>query len=120
MYTGIHERKIDSKRRLVFPNSYKNDEELTYLVLRRDSLDNLFLFGGLEDVIEKNIPEISVVLGSPIIEFYPDNHGRVLLPKFLISFITDSERNTVILGNGDYFSVYSPEKARKILESFEN
>jgi MraZ protein len=119
MFYGQFEHTIDEKGRLTIPSRYR--EEL--------SSDTLVLTTGFEHSLIVLTPEIFSIVSNqvrskPITnptsrqfrryffshaqELEIDKTGRILLPAFLreTANLTDS---AVLVGNGDYFELWSPE-----------
>jgi len=119
MFYGQFEHTIDEKGRLTIPSRYR--EEL--------SSDTLVLTTGFEHSLIVLTPEIFSIVSNqvrskPITnptsrqfrryffshaqELEIDKNGRILLPAFLreTANLTDS---AVLVGNGDYFELWSPE-----------
>jgi len=120
MFLGQYEHSIDEKGRLTIPSRYR--EELT---------DNvLILTTGFDNSLMALPPELFRIVSQqmrskPITdptsrqfrrlffsnaqELEIDKTGRVLLPSFLRDSANLVE-NAVLVGNGEYFELWSPER----------
>jgi len=120
MFLGQYEHSIDEKGRLTIPSRYR--EELT---------DNvLILTTGFDNSLMALPPELFKIVSQqmrskPITdptsrqfrrlffsnaqELEIDKMGRVLLPSFLRDSANLIE-NAVLVGNGEYFELWSPER----------
>ncbi len=120
MFLGQYEHSIDEKGRLTIPSRYR--EELA---------DNiLILTTGFDNSLMALPPELFLIVSNqmrskPITdptsrqfrrlffsnaqELEIDKTGRVLLPSFLRDSANLTE-NAVLVGNGEYFELWSPER----------
>jgi MraZ protein len=120
MFLGQYEHSIDEKGRLTIPSRYR--EELTD--------NNLILTTGFDNSLMALPPELFEIVSNqmrskPITdpnsrqfrrlffsnaqELEIDKTGRVLLPSFLRDSANLTE-NAVLVGNGEYFELWSPER----------
>lgn len=120
MFLGQYEHSIDEKGRLTIPSRYR--EELTD--------NNLILTTGFDNSLMALTPELFSIVSNqmrskPITnptsrqfrrlffsnaqELEIDKTGRILLPVFLRESANLSE-NAVLVGNGEYFELWSPER----------
>ncbi len=119
MFLGQYEHSIDEKGRLTIPSRYR--DEL--------SDEKLILTTGFEHSLLALTPELFMIVSTqmrskPITDptsrqfrrfFYSnaqeleiDKAGRILVPAFLREAANLAE-NAVLVGNGEYFEVWSPE-----------
>jgi len=120
MFLGQYEHSIDEKGRLTIPSRYR--EELTNNIL--------ILTTGFDNSLMALTPELFRIVSNqmrskPITdptsrqfrrlffsnaqELEIDKTGRILLPAFLRESANLTE-NAVLVGNGEYFELWSPER----------
>lgn len=126
MFLGQYEHSIDEKGRLTIPSRY-----------REEFADNsLVLTTGFEESLIVLTPELFLIFANqvrskPITnptsrqfrrvffanaqEIEIDKTGRILLPAFLRNSAKLND-SAVLVGNGEYFELWSPEKWRAQLE----
>ena len=130
MFLGQYEHSIDEKGRLTIPSSYR--DELTE--------DLLVLTTGFEKSLLALPPELFLIVSNqlrskPITnptsrhfrrfffsnakELEIDKAGRILVPGFLRIAGTLSE-SAVLVGNGEYFELWSPELWKNKLEEMSD
>jgi MraZ protein len=118
MFLGRYEHTIDEKGRITIPAKYR--EEMGETVVVTQGLDgNLLAYPpDLFDLLTEKIRKLSVAdpnsrrlrriffSNAEKIDF--DKAGRILLPAFLRASANLSEM-AVLVGNGEYFELWSPE-----------
>lgn len=118
MFLGQYEHNIDEKGRITIPAEFR--EELGDCVVITQGYDgNLQALPlGLYDLLAERIRGISILdpdsrrlrriffSYAKKIEF--DKAGRVLLPAFLRD-TANLKENAILVGNGEYFELWSPE-----------
>jgi MraZ protein len=118
MFLGRYEHTIDEKGRITIPAKYR--EGLGETVVVTQGLDgNLLVYPpDLFDLLAEQIRKHSVTdannrrlrriffSNAEKIDF--DKAGRILLPAFLRASANLSEM-AVLVGNGEYFELWSPE-----------
>lgn len=130
MFLGQYEHSIDEKGRLTIPSRYR--EEL--------SNDGLILTTGFEGSLFAMTPELFIILSNqmrskPITnatsrqfrrfffsnaqELEIDKAGRILIPTFLRE-TANLKDNAILVGNGEYFELWSPKNWEKQLEILSN
>jgi MraZ protein len=119
MFLGQYEHSIDEKGRLTIPSRYR--EEL--------SSGALVLTTGFEESLIALTPELFTIVSNQIRskpitnptsrqfrryffanaqELEIDKNGRILLPAFLRE-TANLKENAILVGNGEYFELWSPE-----------
>ena len=130
MFLSQYEHSIDEKGRLTIPSRYR--DELTS--------DCLVLTTGFENSLIALTPELFTIVSNQIRskpitdptsrqfrrfffsnaqELEIDKTGRILLPTFLRE-TANLKDNAVLVGNGEYFELWSPENWEKELINLNN
>lgn len=118
MFLGQYEHNIDEKGRITIPAEFR--EELGDCVVITQGYDGNLQALPLElyDLLAERIRGISILdpdsrrlrriffSYAKKIEF--DKAGRVLLPAFLRD-TANLKENAILVGNGEYFELWSPE-----------
>lgn len=118
MFLGQYEHNIDEKGRITIPAEFR--EELGDCVVITQGYDGNLQALPLElyDLLAERIRGISILdpdsrrlrriffSYAKKIEF--DKAGRVLLPAFLRE-TANLKENAILVGNGEYFELWSPE-----------
>lgn len=117
MYCGVYERKVDPKGRLQLPQEYVNSHPI-HMTISSDSKNSTFLYAtGIEEVINNALDSMGPLSEKPVISLQPDSNRRILLPSYIRKHIQNENRQSVIIGQGNHFSIYSPENAEKLLNN---
>ena len=119
MFLGQYEHSIDEKGRLTIPSRYREELPGDYLVLTTGFEDSLIaLTPELFNIVSNQMRSKPITnptsrqfrrfFFSNAQELEFDKTGRILLPAFLRE--TANLKDTAILvGNGEYFELWSPE-----------
>jgi len=120
MFLGQYEHSIDEKGRLTIPSRYR--EELTdNTLILTTGFDNSLMALTLElfrivsnqmrskPITDPTSRQFRRLFFSNAQELEIDKIGRILLPAFLRESANLSE-NAVLVGNGEYFELWSPER----------
>lgn len=120
MFLGQYEHSIDDKGRLTIPSRYREQLTDNTLILT-SGFDNslMALTSELFKIVSNQMRSKAItdptsrqfrrLFFSNAQELEIDNAGRVLLPAFLRESANLSE-NAVLVGNGEYFELWSPER----------
>ncbi len=120
MFLGQYEHSIDEKGRLTIPSRYR--EELTdNILILTTGFDNslmaltteLFLIVSNQmrskPITDSTSRQFRRLFFSNAQELEIDKTGRILLPTFLRKSANLIE-NAILVGNGEYFELWSPER----------
>jgi MraZ protein len=130
MFLGQYKHSIDEKGRLTIPSRYRDELTSDYLVLTT----------GFEDSLIALTPELFTIVSNQIRskpitnptsrqfrrfffsnaqELEIDKTGRILLPVFLRE-TANLKDNAILVGNGEYFELWSPENWDEELDNLNN
>lgn len=120
MFYGRHEHNIDAKGRMTVPSVYREQTPGDVVFVTKGLDGNLMAYARAEfesvanSVSGKSFTDPDVrsfkreILGFTA-ELTYDTAGRILLPSFLRKF-AGIENQVVIIGVGDSFEVWSPDR----------
>ena len=119
MFLGQFYHNLDEKGRLTIPARYRDlllpagayimqgfDQNL--IVLPSENYEGLFQRIRQMSITEPNARLLRRLFFSTADRVDVDKAGRILIPQFLRTF-AGLECSLVIVGNGDYFELWSPE-----------
>ena len=120
MFLGQFYHNIDDKGRLTIPARFREllAEEGGYIMQGFD-LNLLVLPAATFETISSRVSEMSMtdptarllrrLVFSTADRLDIDKAGRILIPQFLRQAML-SENSVVVVGNGDYFEIWSPQE----------
>ena len=134
-FNGTYEHNLDAKNRIFVPSDFKeliNGRITVRLSLSEYSHIDCYLEEDFEEIIEKEIsgPENENVprtmLDSMARAFSRtlsvDNGGRICIPATLLSEVgldAKTSKECMIVGNGPFFQIWSPENYRKYMSQLK-
>ena len=118
MFIGLHNSSLDSKRRLALPTRYKGLLAEGVYVTQGFDRNLLLLTGDAFDSISRRIKGMNMadplarllfrmIFGSAT-KLDLDKNGSILVPDGLIDF-AGIEDEILLVGQGDYFELWSPK-----------
>lgn len=123
MFLGQYGHNIDEKGRLTIPARFREQLEAGGAYITRGFEDNLIVFTASRfDQISERINAMSLtdlaarqlkrlIFANAVgVEF--DKSGRILIPQFLRE-PANLTTNAVVVGQGTYFEIWSPESWEK-------
>jgi MraZ protein len=125
MFLGQYEHTIDEKGRLTIPAKYREDLgdgliltqgfEGSLLALPPDLFEQMSNRVRSMSITDSNSRALRrfIFAAASLIEI--DKSGRILLPAFLRESANLAD-NAVLVGNGEYFEVWSPENWQKQID----
>jgi len=119
MFLGQFQHSIDEKGRLIIPSRYREQLTNTTLILTTGFESSLIvLTPDLFDIVANQMRSKPITNAtsrqfrrfffSNAQELEIDKMGRILLPAFLRETANLNDR-AVLVGNGEYFELWSPE-----------
>ena len=130
MFLGQFHHNLDDKGRMTVPARFR--EELISdgaYVMQGFDRNLLVLTTSTFDTISHRVNQMSMtdpktrllrrLIFSTATHVEFDRAGRILVPQFLRD-AADLENGVVIVGNGDYFEIWSPELWNKQIEDLQD
>lgn len=122
MFLGQYEHTIDEKGRMTIPSSYRELLDGSAFVTRGFDQNLLVLPPDKFNQLAESISDASMTgsdgrdfrrwIFSSASRVEVDRVGRILIPQFLRTY-ADLENDAVVVGNGTYFEIWSPELWRQ-------
>ncbi len=129
MFLGRYEHNIDDKGRLTIPVRFRDllvdgayitqgfDRNL--MVLTPDSFDHVYSYINQISLTDPDARSLKRLIFSSAEHVEVDKVGRVLLPQHQREFAHISNQ-AILVGNGDYFEIWSPEQWSRQNEALQN
>lgn len=118
MFLGQFEHTIDEKGRMIIPSSYRELLDGSAFVTRGFDQNLLVLPPDKFNQLASSISDASMTgsdgrdfrrwIFSSASRVEVDRAGRILIPQFLRAY-ADLDNDAVVVGNGSYFEIWSPE-----------
>lgn len=122
MLGGEYRHSLDPKNRIFIPAKLRDELGATFVVAK-DIREKCLKLYSLEEWARYMEPikqqarklQSSVLryLSSTMAEVTPDSHGRVVLPKDLVSF-AEIDKNVVVVGCYDYAELWAEESYERL------
>ena len=123
MFLGRFYHNLDDKGRLTVPARFRDDLSNGGAYIMQGFDQNLLVLPGFSfDALSQRISKMSMtdptarllrrLLYSSANHVTVDNSGRVLIPQYLREAV-NLDVQVVIVGNGEYFEIWSPEEWSK-------
>ncbi len=127
MLGGEYRHNLDAKNRIFIPAKLREELGVTFVVAKaiRDKCLKVYSLAEWEAYIapikaqkRKLTEEVMRFLHASYLQAVPDSQGRIVLTPELLSH-AGIERNTVIVGCGDYAEIWSEEEYEKLKASVD-
>ncbi len=129
MFLGRYEHTIDDKGRLTIPVRYRDDLVAGAFVTQGFDRNLMVLTASAFEHVNNYINEISMtdptaralkrMIFSSAEQVEVDKVGRILIPQYQREFARLTGQ-TVLVGNGNYFEIWSPEEWRRQNDVLQN
>ena len=122
MLGGEYRHSLDPKNRIFIPAKLRDELGTTFVVAKDIREKCLKLYSLTEwakymEPIKQQARKLQAnvlrYLSSTMAEVTPDSHGRVVLPKDLVSF-AEIDKNVVVVGCYDYAEIWAEENYERL------
>lgn len=122
MLGGEYRHGLDPKNRIFIPAKLRDELGTTFVVAKdlREKCLKLYSMKEWENYIEPILAQARKLqskvlrfLSASMVEVTPDAHGRVVLPKELITY-AEIDRNVVVVGCYNYAELWAEESYEKL------
>jgi len=132
-FRGFYQHVLDDRKRLAIPSQFRNvvDHESDKKVVLTPGYDReiaVFALRTWEQREESELLSLSMDRAQArryrrhftfgIKEDHLDGQGRILIPQFLLEH-TGISKDVIIVGEIDYFTLWSPEHYRTFIQEIE-
>jgi MraZ protein len=119
MFLGRYEHNIDDKGRLTIPVRYREllaegafvtqgfDRNL--MVLTPTSFDHVYTYINQISLTDPDARQLKRMIFSNAERVEVDKVGRILIPQYQREFALLANQ-TILVGSGDYFEIWSPQE----------
>ena len=129
MFIGLHTTSLDGKHRLPLPARYKGALAGGVYVTQGFDRNLLLLTDSAFEVVARQIKAMNMadpvarllfrmILGCAA-QLIVDKNGCILLPQELIDF-SGIENDALVVGQGEYFEIWSPQQWKEQEISLSN
>ena len=122
MLGGEYRHSLDSKNRIFIPAKLREELGATF-VIAKDIREKCLKLYSLQEWAKYMEPikqqarklqaNVLRYLSATMAEVTPDSHGRVVLPKDLVSF-AEIDKNVVVVGCYDYAEIWAEENYERL------
>jgi MraZ protein len=133
MFLGQYTHAIDSKGRLTIPVRYREaladgayvsqGFEKNLMILTAKGFESISQKVGLMSITDPTARQLKRLIFATADRVELDKAGRIRIPQFLLD-IAGLDSDTIIVGAGDYFELWSPQswapQATELLDADAN